>query len=182
MVVRCFLDLKHSDQLEEKLVILGLKNLESLNLDPRESSEAKAWIHLPGFVSEMELPRFYRHARAFLFPSLYEGFGIPLLEAMACGTPIITSNVSSLPEVADDGALLIDPSDPLALQAAIRKLTMNPDLCAQLAKAGMGRINAFTWADAAAQTLACYTEFCRYSNQQSAHGRGHRRFPPKRDS
>jgi len=182
MVVRCFLDLKKSDQLEEKLVILGLKTLDSLDLNPREASDARTWIHLPGFVSEMELPRFYRHARAFLFPSLYEGFGIPLLEAMACGTPIITSNVSSLPEVAADGALLIDPSDSLALHAAIRELTMNPNLRMHLAKAGMDRVKAFTWSETAAQTLACYVELFRCSNQRSANGRVHRTFPANRDS
>jgi glycosyltransferase involved in cell wall biosynthesis len=169
MVVRCFLDLKKSDQLEEKLVILGLKTLDSLDLDPHEVSEARTWIHLPGFVSEMELPRFYRHARAFLFPSLYEGFGIPLLEAMACGTPIITSNVSSLPEVAGSAAILIDQSRPDRLKGAILDLLGSLPLQTHLRQEGRLRAEQFNWNNTAELTLRSYRDiFEAFSGRMKA--------------
>ncbi len=165
LVVRAFLDLKRSGQIRGKLVILGLKNLNSLNLDPSETTESESWIHLPGFVSETDLPRYYRHANVFLFPSLYEGFGIPLLEAMACGTPIITSGLSSLPEVAGDAALLIDPHQPRELAEAILRLTGDPGLQEQLKVAGHVRRNIFQWDKAAHLTLTCYQRLLAGSNK-----------------
>lgn len=165
LVVRAFLDLKRSGQINGKLVILGLKNLNSLNLDPSETAESECWIHLPGFVSEMDLPRYYRHASMFLFPSLYEGFGIPLLEAMACGTPIITSDLSSLPEVAGNAALLIDPYQPRELAEAILRLTGDPSLQEQLKVAGHVRRKIFQWDQTACLTLTCYQRLLAGSNK-----------------
>lgn len=156
LVVRAFLDLKRSGQIKGKLVILGLKNLNSLNLDPSETAESEGWIHLPGFVSEMDLPRYYRHASMFLFPSLYEGFGIPLLEAMACGTPIITSRNSSLPEIAGEAALLIDPFQPEDLKTAILQLLASPNIGIKLREAGRARLLVFDWKQTAHMTLEIY--------------------------
>lgn len=156
MVVRSFLDLKRSDQIKEKLVILGLKTLQSLDLTPQEAFEAKSSIHIPGFVSDAELPPYYRHARAFLFPSLYEGFGIPLLEAMTCGTPIITSKITSLPEIAEGAALLINPNSMDDLKNATLYLLNSLGVRTTLISMGNQRVRDFTWDITAKNTMAQY--------------------------
>jgi glycosyltransferase involved in cell wall biosynthesis len=98
-----------------------------------------------GFVSDKTLAVLYRLARVFVFPSLYEGFGLPPLEAMASGTPVITSNVSSLPEVVGDAALLIDPHDPGAIAEAMRRVLMDSDLREELRQKGFTRVRQFSW-------------------------------------
>lgn len=109
-----------------------------------------------GFVPDATLAALYRLARVFVFPSLYEGFGFPPLEAMASGTPVIASNVSSLPEVVDDAAILIDPLDPAALAAAMSRVLGDDALRADLIRRGRIRVGAFSWARAAADTRAVY--------------------------
>lgn len=109
-----------------------------------------------GYVPDEDLVLLYNAAAAFLYPSLYEGFGLPILEAMACGAPVVCSNVASMPEVAGDAALLIDPTDAEALAMALRRLATEPELRADLATRGPARAGAFSWARAAAQTLAVY--------------------------
>lgn len=109
-----------------------------------------------GFVPDATLAALYRLARVFVFPSLYEGFGFPPLEAMASGTPVITSNVSSLPEVVDDAAVMIDPLDPAALAAAMTRVLGDDALRADLIRRGRVRVDAFSWARAAEATRAVY--------------------------
>jgi glycosyltransferase involved in cell wall biosynthesis len=112
-----------------------------------------------GPVPETDLPALYAAATVFVFPSLYEGFGLPVLEAMACGTPVICANTSSLPEVAGAGrtaALLIDPLDTEALADAIRRALLSPDLRVALHEGGLARAREFTWTRTAAQTLDIY--------------------------
>jgi glycosyltransferase involved in cell wall biosynthesis len=87
----------------------------------------------------------YRLAAVFVFPSLYEGFGLPPLEAMAAGAPVVTSNVSSLPEVVGDAALLVDPMDPAAIAAAIGRVLHEPALRADLVRRGHERVRTFSW-------------------------------------
>ncbi|HAJ38691.1 MAG TPA: glycosyltransferase family 1 protein [Chloroflexi bacterium] len=111
-----------------------------------------------GPVAEADLPALYAAAALFVFPSRYEGFGLPVLEAMACGTPVACSNVSSLPEVAGDAALLFDPSTPAAIAEALEQLLDAPALCAELGARGLAQAARFTWAQTAALTLDIYRQ------------------------
>lgn len=113
-------------------------------------------IHFPGFVPQEDLPALYSAAWAFVWPSLFEGFGLPPLEAMACGTPVIASNVSSLPEAAGDAALLVNPDDQEAIAEAMRRISGDTALRAALRERGLARAAEFTWGRTAALTLDCY--------------------------
>ena len=110
------------------------------------------------YVPEDDLPLFYALAQVYLFPSLYEGFGLPILEAMACGCPVITSNVSSMPEVAGDAALLINPTSVEELIASIKKITTNKKLKETMQKKGYEQIKKFSWEKTAQQTAAVYAQ------------------------
>jgi glycosyltransferase involved in cell wall biosynthesis len=109
-----------------------------------------------GYVADADLPALYAGADLFVYPSLYEGFGLPPLEAMACGTPVVTSNVSSLPEVVGDAAVTVDPLDERALAEALESLLLDPARRMQLSSAGLARAAEFRWERTAAQTLAVY--------------------------
>jgi glycosyltransferase involved in cell wall biosynthesis len=113
-------------------------------------------VRFVGFVEDDHLPDLYRGASLFVYPSLYEGFGLPVLEAMACGTPVITSNRTALPEVAGEAALLVDPTQPEALAAAMSSLVCDGALRQALRAKGLARARAFTWDAVAQQTLAIY--------------------------
>lgn len=102
-------------------------------------------VRFLGFQPMETLAAFYRLARAFVFPSLYEGFGLPPLEAMACGTPVVTSNVSSLPEVAGGAAVLVDPYDEDAIASAIVRAVSDDSLRAELIEKGIQRARTFSW-------------------------------------
>ncbi len=106
-------------------------------------------VRLIGFVPDDHLPAFYSAADLFVFPSLYEGFGLPVLEAMACGCPVVASNTSSIPEVAGDAAVLVDPLDEVALATAMREVIQSESTRARLRQAGLRRARAFTWAQTA---------------------------------
>lgn len=118
-------------------------------------------VRFLGFVSTDTLAALYQLAQVFVFPSLYEGFGLPPLEAMANGTPVITSNVSSLPEVVDDAALLIDPLDAGNLADAMYRVLTEPTLRADLVRRGRERVKAFSWDRSVARTLAIYQDVVR---------------------
>jgi len=109
-----------------------------------------------GYVPEADLPALYSLARLFVFPSLYEGFGLPPLEAMACGTPVVCARTSSLPEVAGDAALLVDPLDADGLATAMQQALGDEELRARLVERGLRRAARFTWRAAAQQLLAIY--------------------------
>jgi glycosyltransferase involved in cell wall biosynthesis len=110
-------------------------------------------VVLTGYVPEADLPALLSGALAFVFPSLYEGFGFPVLEAMACGTPVICSDVSSLPEVAGDAALLMDPEDVEALAAAIQRLVSDEELRRDLVARGYRQVQRFSWRHCAEEVL-----------------------------
>jgi glycosyltransferase involved in cell wall biosynthesis len=115
-----------------------------------------AGVLLPGHVPDANLAALYSGATALVFPSLYEGFGLPVLEAMQCGTPVITSNTSSLPEVAGDAALLVDPTDEDALSQAMLDVLRDERLRLRLRCAGLERAAQFTWERCAELTAAAY--------------------------
>jgi len=113
-------------------------------------------VHSTGWVAEEDLPALYSAATVFVYPSHYEGFGLPILEAMACGTPVITSNTSSLPELAGKAALLIDPTNSTQLAAAMQRLCNEPTLRADLHARGLAQVKKFSWTETARQTLIIY--------------------------
>lgn len=109
-----------------------------------------------GPIDDADLPALYAAATAFVFPSHYEGFGLPVLEAMACGTPVACSNVSSLPEVAGDAALVFDPADTVAMAQTIARLLDEPSLRYDLRSRGLAQAARFAWEQTAAITLGVY--------------------------
>jgi glycosyltransferase involved in cell wall biosynthesis len=122
-----------------------------------------------GYVSDAELAAYYSSAIALILPSLYEGFGLPLVEAMACGCPVIASNCSSLPEVAGDAGLFVDPHDIDGLAQAMRRTVTEPALREQLMAKGFERVQHFSWDRAAQETLRVYRKV------EASHGLGKRR-------
>lgn len=139
-----------------KLVIIGNKG--ELFLEELNKLVASGDIILTGYVGEEELVCLYNGASIFAFPSLYEGFGLPILEAMACGIPVITSNVYSMPEAAGDAAILVDPENIKEIANAIIGLLDNQVLRKQLIAKGLARVTQFTWEKTARETLAVYQE------------------------
>lgn len=113
-------------------------------------------IHLPDFIAREDMAAVMTGAEAFVWPSLYEGFGLPPLEAMACGVPVLTSNTSSLPEAVGDAALTLNPLDENAVAEGIRRLANDPDLRETLRRAGLARAAQFTWRRTAELTAASY--------------------------
>lgn len=126
-----------------------------------DRSQQDASVVLTGFVSDEELHALYYGARALVFPSLYEGFGLPALEAMAHGTPVIASNTSSLPEVIGDTGLLVDPLSTEAIARAMRTLLGDDDLHRSLSVRGRQRAGRFTWENTATKTLAVYRQLVK---------------------
>ena len=124
------------------------ETVQRLGLEPH--------VHFTGYVEEEDLPAVYNGADLFVFPSLYEGFGLPVLEAMASGTPVITSNCSSLPEVGGDAAILIDPYDVDAIAEAMQQVLLNPTLAASLRVKGLAHAKKFSWERTAQETIAVY--------------------------
>ena len=141
----------------------GMKTSTENGQHPVSSNQLPVWL---GPVLEADLPALYSAATAFVFPSLYEGFGLPVLEAMACGTPVVCSDTSSLPEVAGDpsagsgpsAALLINPLDTAALAETLRLILTDDGLQAELRRRGLIQAARFTWQQTAAATLAIYRQ------------------------
>ena len=142
----------NSLHITQKLVIVGKKGWDYKKLLKHKN------IQFTDYVEEKDLPAIYSQAKLFIYPSLYEGFGLPVLEAMACGCPTITSNLSSLPEVAGDAALLINPYSVQDIARAINKLLNNSQLRLELSRKGLIQSKKFTWKQCAAQTYQLYQE------------------------
>jgi len=144
---------------EYQLVMLDFEKNELLKL-LTELNDTKLIerIHLTGYVINTDLPAIYNLSTIFLYPSLRESFGIPMLEAMACGTPVITSNTSSMPEIADDAAYIIDPFKTEDITEAIITLLKNSKLRDQLIEKGYKRSAKFTWKAMAQNVHNIYKE------------------------
>ena len=120
------------------------------------STEMTHFVHLLGHVDDDDLPALYSASRMLLMPSLYEGFGLPVLEAMACGVPVITSNISSLPEVAGDAGILVDPSDTGQIRDAILAVETDSARREQLIQNGYRQAAKFSWQESATKLLSVY--------------------------
>lgn len=150
-IIKAYLSWQESTKADVGLVIAGQKQ-------PRIFSETKLKkhpkIHMTGFVEEEDKALLYQHALAFLYPSFYEGFGLPVLEAMQCGTPVITSDATALPEVAGEAALLINPNEPRELKNALHEIFRDEKLRRSLIEMGRKRAAEFSWKKAAKALLA----------------------------
>ena len=139
------------------LVLAGAAGWRSAETHARiEKARGEGWLHYLSYVEQQDLPLLYAGARLFVYPSLYEGFGLPVLEAMASGTPVITSNLASLPEVAGDAARLVDPQDVDALAAALLAGLQDEHWRSQSRQAGLSRASQFSWSACVNATVAVY--------------------------
>jgi len=113
-------------------------------------------VMFPGYIPVSELPLWYNAAELFVYPSLYEGFGLPPLEAMACGTPVITANTSSLPEVVGEAGLTVGPLDVEGLAETMRRVLGDEALQQQMRERGLQRAKSFSWTKTAQETVQVY--------------------------
>ena len=141
MLIKAFIQLKLSAY---DLVIAGDKGGVFADINPGYGSDA-ANIKFLGYVSDIDLPALYSGAQAVIIPSLYEGFGLTTLEAMACGTPVIASNTTSFPEVTGDAALIVDPNKITEIKNAVLKLIEDPDRANTLRESGLRQAAQFSW-------------------------------------
>ena len=159
LLVRAYALLRQRGSVDHELVLAGDRGwqygsifalVQELGLEPH--------VRFPGFVPDREQARWYSSATVFAYPSLYEGFGLPLLEAMACGTPVVASRSSSLPEVVGDAGVLVDPNDREGLSQALSQLLEDDGRRRSLAAAGQARAQTFSWRRMASETLQVYRD------------------------
>jgi glycosyltransferase involved in cell wall biosynthesis len=156
---RTFADLVRSERVDD--LHLVLTGPEAWDFAPLAAALAdlgalRERVVFTGYVDDADLAPLYSGALAFVFPSLYEGFGLPPLEAMQCGAPVITSDTSSLPEVVGDAGVLVEPHDRAALAQAILDVYRDPARRAQLAARSLARAAQFSWDRYASETVAAY--------------------------
>jgi len=134
---------------DESLVLVGAS---SKHFQAVDFAGDIASVIFPGYINDADLPAVYAGATLFVYPSLYEGFGLPVLEAMACGTPVVCSGATALPEVVGTAGILVDPYDPEAIADGIRRVLENDALQARLRQRGLELARKYTWERAAAAT------------------------------
>ncbi len=158
-LLRAFAELVRAERLGDlHLVLVGARGwgADSVTAEVGRLDELRGRVIFTGYVDDADLAPLYSGALAFAYPSLYEGFGLPPLEAMQCGTPVIASNTSSLPEVVGDAGLLVDPRDPDALAQAILDVYSDGALRADLSRRALARAQEFSWARYARETVGAY--------------------------
>lgn len=148
-----------ADEMPYDLVIAGRQGWKTESMFAARAQDPHGdRIHFPGFIAYEDLPAVLGAARAFVWPSLWEGFGLPPLEAMACGVPALTSNTSSLPEIVGDGALQVDPSDLDAIARGLHSIATDESLRNDLIRKGKARAATFTWERTANELLSVYED------------------------
>ena len=156
-------------QLPHHLIIVGKETWYAPDVRAAaKKSQVADRIHFTGFVDDEELRRLYGACDLFVYPSFYEGFGLPILEAMACGRAVACSKTSAMPEVADSAALLFDPCSKRDLVFAMRDLLLNPELRQRMERLGVQRAGMFSWASSAAKTLDLYYAVAGQASKGSA--------------
>ncbi len=156
-VIKAFLQVTKKTKKQYNLVVGGTKGWHYKSIfELVQKMNLHREVIFTGYVPEEDLPYLFNAASVFVYPSFYEGFGIPPLEAMACGTPLVTSNISSLPEVVADAGLLVDPFSTDEIADAIIRVLTDQNLCSELARKGRKRAQLFSWEKAAKETLAVY--------------------------
>ena len=142
------------------LLISGLKeeDLDRL-LEEEQLQKLRPYLICPGYLPTIDMPALFCGASVFLFPSLSEGFGIPIIEAMACGIPVVTSNLSAMPEVAGEGGLLVNPFDEQEIASCVLELEQNPALYAQQQVYGLQRARKFSWKQNATLLMNIYRQY-----------------------
>lgn len=156
-LIRAYSLLKQWKNIEHKLVLVGRKTwLSTEALKTISSLGLEEEVIQTGHVPDDDLPSFYNAADLFVYPSLFEGFGIPTLEAMACGTPVVASRASSLPEVVGDAAVLVDPYDEEAMAVAMNEVLTDQGLRSRLIEKGFAQSKKYSWGETAKKTLAVY--------------------------
>lgn len=160
-LVRAFNLLKQVYKIPHSLILIGQKGWDYQHIfaEINQSIFKKDIYHL-GYLSDELVALFYQEADVFVYPSLYEGFGLPVLEAMNLGCPVVTSNVSSLPEVAGDAAMFINPNDPTSIAYGINRVISDSQLRQDLIEKGRIRAKLFSWENTARQTIKAYKTIC----------------------
>lgn len=171
-LIEAFAKLLHeSPQLPHHLVLTGKKTWFSHKVtEAAKASGIAGRIHFTGFVSDAELLDLYNACDCFVFPSFYEGFGLPILEAMACGRAVACSNTSSMPEVADGAGLLFNPHETSEITRALRDILLDAELRGRMERLGLQRAAGFTWKKSARATLDVYKEVAN-QKRGTAHAR-----------
>ncbi len=156
-LLKAFYKLKRRWNIPHKLVIVGKVGWKYHSIfRVVEELELQKYVVFTGYVPREDLPKFYNSADIFVYPSIYEGFGLPPLEAMACGCPVVTTNVSSLPEVVGDAGIKVNPYDVGGLAKAIYDVITDEGLKTTLSKKGLSRAKKFSWEKTARKTLKIY--------------------------
>jgi glycosyltransferase involved in cell wall biosynthesis len=144
----------------DKLILVGSSGKDSnLILERIKKLKLEEHVVCPGYVPDADLPYFYNAAHIFCFPSIYEGFALPILEAMACGCPVVTSSTSSMPEVAGDAALLVDPYNTEEITEALHRLLIDHELQAEKIKKGFRQVQKFSWEKSSYELLGLIKSF-----------------------